>query len=604
MVLTPAYAAPEQWYGTDPADLDGRTDLYALGGVLYRMLTGHTPFHADDYEGWAMQHIQTEPLPPSALRPELAGRTGLDQLILSLLAKQSEARPRNAGDLLPLLDEVQFGIVASRPSPARIVAEAAADAPVPEAALPQAPEERPSPFAASPEVDFQAETAAYTEEDLTASAAWGSIFAGAESAPAAAEDIEFVTVSPSIVAPVPSNASEELSAVAAPPSVAEREGIPEAVVAQPPIPAQTAASTDMPAVSASAAPAAATAEIAEEGENFREWLRNYERSDAGQSANSHTRKTATSSAAHEELSDEQRELLELQRMFRNANSAVRPEKKPTRAERMDRSNVVAELKKETEAAASKPAAQAPAPAAAQTVKKIVAEWGPVPAVVGLAPAAPIPAAPTVAQAVPQPAPPEAAVAAEETVNERFGHPLWKIAAALILLAVLGFAGWRLSYTDPKLPPAKLAQGCTAGDARSCTALAAWYEQTNVVKDGDARAVTFYGKACDASFPLACRKLAFKYLFGKGIPQDKPRAVPYFAKACNHGDYESCDTLADMYHNGTAVDQDDAQATQFYTKACTAGDDFGCEWATRLQAAHTTATAIHRPRPVATPESAE
>jgi serine/threonine-protein kinase len=68
-LLTMAYAAPEQWRGTPAASLDGRTDLYALGGLLYEMLTGRSVFHAENYEGWSRQHQTTPPQPPSTLRP-------------------------------------------------------------------------------------------------------------------------------------------------------------------------------------------------------------------------------------------------------------------------------------------------------------------------------------------------------------------------------------------------------------------------------------------------------------------------------------------------------------------------------------------------------
>jgi serine/threonine-protein kinase len=71
-LLTVTYAAPEQWRGLPAAELDGRADLYALGGVLYEMLTGQTAFHAENYEGWMRQHELTPPPPPSLLRPELA----------------------------------------------------------------------------------------------------------------------------------------------------------------------------------------------------------------------------------------------------------------------------------------------------------------------------------------------------------------------------------------------------------------------------------------------------------------------------------------------------------------------------------------------------
>jgi len=106
-LLTPPYAAPEQWRGTRASELDGRTDLYALGGVLFEMLTGQTVFEAENYEGWLFEHMQTPPRPPSSLRTELAGWKGLDALVLRLLAKNREDRPRDVAELLGLLDAVR-----------------------------------------------------------------------------------------------------------------------------------------------------------------------------------------------------------------------------------------------------------------------------------------------------------------------------------------------------------------------------------------------------------------------------------------------------------------------------------------------------------------
>jgi len=108
LLLTPPYAAPEQWKGMAADELDGRADLYALGGVLYEMLTGQTPFHAHNTEGWMYQHLQEQPKPPSQLRPELVNWQGLDATTLRLLAKERERRPRDASELIGLLDAVRY----------------------------------------------------------------------------------------------------------------------------------------------------------------------------------------------------------------------------------------------------------------------------------------------------------------------------------------------------------------------------------------------------------------------------------------------------------------------------------------------------------------
>jgi serine/threonine protein kinase len=162
--------------------------------------------------------------------------------------------------------------------------------------------------------------------------------------------------------------------------------------------------------------------------------------------------------------------------------------------------------------------------------------------------------------------------------------IWMAAAAIGTIAALGFAIWTAGFSKPTLPTTKLAQACDAGDAKACSDLAVWYEQTNTVTDGDSRAATYYSKACDGALPLACRKLGLKYLLGNGIARDTTRAIQLFSKACDQGDYEGCDTLADIYHAGKGVNISDRKAAALYSKACAAGDEFGCKWAKKLAAA--------------------
>lgn len=122
MLLTMAYAAPEQWMGTRAAELDGRTDLYALGGVLFEMLTGRTAFDAESYHEWAQKHMNAPPPPPSSLRPDLSQWKGLDALVLRMLAKNVGERPRDVAELLVLLSTITYD---ASGAPVRATTEAA-----------------------------------------------------------------------------------------------------------------------------------------------------------------------------------------------------------------------------------------------------------------------------------------------------------------------------------------------------------------------------------------------------------------------------------------------------------------------------------------------
>ena len=122
LLLTPEYAAPEQWRGTPGNELDGRTDLYALGGILYEMLAGRTPFSAVNPEGWMFQHLQGVPAPLSSLRPDLArDYPELEALVMRLLGREREQRFPSAVALVdalaPMLPPPLSGSPSSGPPP-------------------------------------------------------------------------------------------------------------------------------------------------------------------------------------------------------------------------------------------------------------------------------------------------------------------------------------------------------------------------------------------------------------------------------------------------------------------------------------------------------
>jgi predicted ATPase len=97
-VGTVFYIAPEQALGRE---IDTRADLYALGVLLYELTTRQLPFSADDPFAIITQHLHAPPVPPIARNPEIPG--ALNQLILSLLAKEPADRPASAADVLASL---------------------------------------------------------------------------------------------------------------------------------------------------------------------------------------------------------------------------------------------------------------------------------------------------------------------------------------------------------------------------------------------------------------------------------------------------------------------------------------------------------------------
>jgi serine/threonine-protein kinase len=91
MVGTPAYMSPEQVLAHE---IDGRADLYAMGVVLYRMLTGQLPFKADSGIAMAQKQMYDQPTPVRQLRMELPAAA--EDIITRALAKKPEDRFQTA----------------------------------------------------------------------------------------------------------------------------------------------------------------------------------------------------------------------------------------------------------------------------------------------------------------------------------------------------------------------------------------------------------------------------------------------------------------------------------------------------------------------------
>jgi serine/threonine-protein kinase len=106
---TPQYMSPEQCMGEQ---VDGRSDIYSVGILVYEMLAGRTPFKAPSVSAVAIQQVQEIPPPPHTFNLNVPSE--IEKVVLSALEKNPELRPQTASQFAQQMIQAANSVVKSQ----------------------------------------------------------------------------------------------------------------------------------------------------------------------------------------------------------------------------------------------------------------------------------------------------------------------------------------------------------------------------------------------------------------------------------------------------------------------------------------------------------
>ena len=147
VVGTPEYMSPEQLSGDK---LDGRSDIYSLGLVFYRMLTGVLPFQADSAQETMIKRLTDDPMPLETARPDIVFPPKLQAVLDKALARSPSTRYSSASELGRDAEDAVAGLAVPGTRVAEQVTTAATQLLDADVALQAAKAKAPPPTAVAP----------------------------------------------------------------------------------------------------------------------------------------------------------------------------------------------------------------------------------------------------------------------------------------------------------------------------------------------------------------------------------------------------------------------------------------------------------------------
>ena len=526
MLLTPEYASPEQWQGMRSNELDGRSDLYALGMTWYEMATGRLPFHSHTFEGWMRCHLDETPDPPSKRNPELTRYPGLDELVTQLVAKDREHRPADVDEFLQRLSLFEAQHAWHHISDSSLRGAGRVEAP-------DSASRRSAPASGPTRADGKPVGMLPAKREHLASHPANDFCASADEA-----------------------TTLQVSAIS---------------VATPPKPVR------LPRIKKAAAIAAIgfafvllVVFAAIHSRRVAAWIAhgstNSEAETESASKPGADALSPTAVPAPTGLSTPAQEIPVLSKV--HSGTEAESSSNSTSLGNTNRSSMTNDSSRPGTERGMQPAAGGANPRQSGSAvdakvwlyqKACDAGSAPTCNSLGLIYAN--------GEGVPQDQLRAAGLYRQACDG---GNPPGCTNLGYVYAHGLGVSA------DQSHALRLYQDGCSGGDAAGCEDLGFMYAHGRGVAIDQSRAVQFYQQGCDGGNPAGCTNLGFMYANGEGVARDPAHAVLLYQKGCEAGNTQGCTGLGFMYENGQGVTQDPNAALRLFQKACDKGEINACE----------------------------